>query len=92
MSQAEQPTLSSDVQRGLDELRAKIPLLPEKQRSQFGELITGVEEQCKQLQKHCVAVRGAVEDLQLVHKYAQFDLEASYNEIREARRRNGLSQ
>ncbi len=83
-------TISDGLEKGLEELRSKLELLPPDQQGQFRLMIDAAGQQCRRLPRQCAALRDAVDDLRLAAKGAQFDIEASCREIEQARRQNGL--
>ena len=84
--------ITGEFQRGVNELRSKIELLPAGQQPEFRQLVDQPKEKCGQLQRTCATLQDAVGDLRLATKCAEFNMEATVREIQEARRRSGLRQ
>ena len=82
MSRRGKATISESFLQRLDELRAKIDLLPQEQHQHFHKLADDAERQCEKLQKDNETIRVMLDDLRLIEKQVRLDGKTSQREIR----------
>lgn len=75
----------------LDQLHAKIDMLPKEQQRELQRFVDTVEQRCQILRDSLSTIRDEMDDIRLCARAAQFNIEASSNEARQAWRRVGLS-
>jgi hypothetical protein len=88
MSQNERETAAPDgFQQKLNELRWRIDLLPQQQRSHLDKLANVAEQQNERKPDSADGGREMMDDLRLLEKHVRREAKAARRQVRSARRR-----